>query len=171
MKKFLSLIVLLLILGSINAQKDAVLSRGNFLISAGVGIPQNGVPVELTVTYGTLDNVFGLENLHFGIEYLCSFHFFNPSSNSNLVMGAGPNFHYTLFDNFDIFAGFNAGWGLDQYIDRMSNHATPGYDVEDLFQYFVNVGIRYSFSDRIGVYAKGNYSRISFGAVGVFVKL
>jgi len=171
MKKILSLIVLFLILGNINAQNDAVLSKGHFLISAGIGIPQNGVPVELTVTYGTLDDVFGLENLHFGIEYLCSFDFFNPSSNSNLVMGAGPNFHYTLFDNFDLFAGFNAGWGLDQYIDRMSNPSTPNYDVTDLFQYFVNVGIRYSFSDRIGVYAKGNYSRISFGAVGAFVKL
>ncbi len=171
MKKLVSFMLFLLILGNIHAQNDAVLSKGNFLISAGVGIPQNGVPVELTVTYGTLDGVFGLDNLHFGIEYLCSFHFFNPNSNSNLVMGAGPNFHYTVFDHFDIFAGFNAGWGLDQYLDRMSNPSTPNYDMDDLFQYFVNVGVRYSFSDYIGVYAKGNYSKISFGAVGVFVKL
>lgn len=171
MKKILAILVIFFISGNIIAQNEAVLSKGHFIISAGVGIPQYGVPVELTVTYGTLDNLFGFQNLHFGVEYLCSFNFFNPNSNSNLVMGAGPNFHYTLFDNFDLFAGFNAGWGLDQYIDRISNPSTPNYDIDDLFQYFVNVGIRYSFSDYFGVYAKGNYSKISFGAVGAYLKL
>jgi hypothetical protein len=171
MKRLLSILVCLILINSINAQNDAVLSQGHFLISVGAGIPQStGIPVELTVTYGTLDNVFEFKNLHFGIEYLCSFNFFNPSNGSKLIMGGGPNFHYTLFDHFDLFAGFNAGWGLDQYLTKMGSTSTPNYDTDDLFQYFVNVGIRYSFNN-FGVYAKGNYSKISFGAVGVFLKL
>lgn len=170
MKRIFIILILAAFVGNSYAQNDAVLDKGHFLVSVGVGFPKDGIPGELSITYGTLDNLFGFQNLRFGVEFIGSLTFFSPNSNSNVVVGGGPNIYYTLFDHFDLFAGFNAGWSADQYIDKMGSTATPNYDASDFFHYFVNVGVRYSITDNFGIYARGNYSKISFGAAGLYLK-
>lgn len=157
MKKIATFLLVTLLIINLNAQNKGVLEKGHFLISAGTGYQTRGIPVELSVTYGTFDNVFGLPNMKFGIEAMASYNLLSITSSNALMIGVGPTLHYSLFDNFDLLAGFNAGWGLDKFIDQITGSPLrPNYDVDDLLKYFVVVGGRYSFLPNIGVFAKVN---------------
>lgn len=171
MKRILTLIILILLVGNLSAQKSGVLEKGHFLISLGTGYQTRGVPVELSVTYGTFDNVFNLPNLKFGVDILVSYNLLTGSSTNGLLIGGGPTFHYTLLNNFDVMAGFNAGWGFDKFLDNFMGYPTPpNYDVNDLFKYFVIVGGRYSFHKNVGVFAKLNVGNFSSAIGGVYFK-
>jgi len=171
MKKIATFLVLTLLFVNLNAQNDGVLEKGHFLFSLGTGYQTKGLPVQLSVTYGTFDNVFGLPNMRFGIEAMATYNLLAITSSNALMMGVGPTFHYSLFDNFDLSAGFNAGWGLDKFLDQITDTPLrPTYDVEDLLKYFVVVGVRYSFQPNIGVFAKLNLGNFSSGTAGVYIK-
>ncbi len=171
MKKITTFLIVTLIFTNLFAQNSGVLEKGHFLISVGAGYQTKGLPVELSVTYGTFDNVFGLPNMKFGIEAMGSYNLLAITSSNALMIGVGPTFHYSLLDNFDILAGFNAGWGLDKFLDQITGTPLrPTYDVDDLLKYFVVVGFRYSFQPNIGVFGKFNLGNFNSGTAGVYIK-
>lgn len=171
MKKTATFLLLSLLIINLNAQNKGVLEKGHFLISASAGYQTRGIPVELSVTYGTYDNVFGLPNMKFGLEAMASYNLLAITSSNALMIGVGPTFHYSLFDNFDLSAGFNAGWGLDKFLDQITGTPLrPNYDVDDLLKYFVVVGARYSFQPNIGVFAKFNLGNFNSGTAGFYIK-
>ena len=171
MKKIATFLLVTFIFTNLFAQNDGVLEKGHFLISAGTGYQTRGIPVELSVTYGTFDNVFGLPNMKVSIDLMVSYNLLAINSSNALMIGAGPTFHYTLFDNFDVLAGFNAGWGLDKFLDQITGTPfRPNYDVDDLLKYFVVVGARYSFLPNIGVFAQVNVGNFNSATAGAYIK-
>lgn len=146
-----------------NAQNNSVTESGMTLLSLGAGAPIMGVPFEITATYGIWDDVFDVENLHFTLENLVSFKLMAPANSNFFTVGAGASLYYTVMDDFDVFAGFIGGYGIG---------VPSSYDVffRNSFDYFINVGARYSFADFVGVYARASYSSFSFMTAGIYFK-
>jgi hypothetical protein len=163
MRKFLLISIMLLSIFKMDAQNSSVTESGMTLLSLGAGVPIYGVPFEITATYGIWDDVFDVENLHFTLENLLSFKLLAPSTSNFLTFGVGASFYYTVYDDFDVFAGFIGGYGIG---------VPSNVDVffKESFDYFINVGARYSFADFVGVYARASYSSFSFMTAGIYFK-
>lgn len=170
MKKLLLIILVLLTFTSAKAQKNGVLESGVTLFSLGVGAPYNGIPFEITATYGIFDDVFGVENLHFGLENIIAFKIMAPINSNMFTVGAGLNFYYTIFDDFDVFAGANLGLNFSPVFHMFNDSYESDFDNFFKFNVFYNVGARYTFSDFVGVYARGGYSDFSYAAAGIYFR-
>lgn len=170
MKKLLLILLVLLTFSSIKAQTNGVLESGATLWSFGAGLPYNGIPFEITATYGIFDDVFGVENLHFGLENIIAFKIMAPINSNMFTVGAGINFYYTIFDDFDVFAGANLGLDFSSIFHMFNDSYEPDFDNFFRFNTFYNVGARYTFSDFVGVYARVGYSKFSYSAAGIYFR-
>jgi hypothetical protein len=168
MKKHLLILLVLLTFSTVKAQYNGVLESGSTLWSFGIGAPYNGIPFEITSTYGIYDDVFGVDNLHFGIENLLSFKIKPTEGARMLTFGAGLNFHYTIFDDFDVFAGVNLGLDFSNFYYIITD---THFEDSWRLNVFYNVGARYTFTDFVGVYLRGGYSNFSYAAAGIYFRL
>ncbi len=168
MKKLFLLFIAAFLMLNVSLQAQTF-EKGDLGLNVGIGLGYRGFPVEVSATYGIVDDLFNLKGLTLSVGGYVGFSSF--SVNYWLSSYRGTRFlpavrvlaHYSFFDNFEVFAGPAAGF----YID----HSNSGYDSDNGFHIFGSVaaGAKYYFTDNFGVYAETGYS-IGYFMVGATLK-
>jgi hypothetical protein len=149
----------------LKSQTIGVVESNNTIFYLGVSLPQNGIPVEIGMTTGLMDDFLGIENFHLCLDIFFRTKFKEPTYGRVMAGGFGINLRYSLFDDFDLFFSGDIGipyapnvWLFAQNDDFIT------------LEYFLNVGVSYAFSEYFGAYAKCGYSNFGYTGAGLFVR-
>lgn len=153
MKKVYFLLLTAFLMLSLSVQSQTF-EKGDFGLNVGIGIGYRGFPIEVSGTYGIVDNLFNVDGLTMSVGGYVGF----SSWNNSILWGKGFAFlpaarvlaHYSFFDNFEVYAGPMAGFRVDSYTIFTSS-------VSVNFFAGATGGAKYYFTDNFGVYAEVGY--------------
>ena len=84
----------------------------------------------------------------------------------NIGIGARGMYHFNFARNLDVYTGLTLGW----VIQTASGYSFQAVSGNSFFLWGGNVGVRYFFSDRLGVYSELGYSGLQFISAGLTMK-
>lgn len=171
MKKMYFLLLAAFLMLNLSVQSQTF-EKGDFGLNAGIGLGYKGFPVEVSGTYGIVDDLFNVKGLTMSVGGYLGISMYNNSYIWNGYSYSGIRFipavrvlaHYTFFDKLEVFAGPAAGFVIDR--------TTSIYNSDNHFGLFGSVaaGAKYYFTEKFGVYAETGYS-IGYFMVGGTIKL
>jgi hypothetical protein len=181
--KFLVLVTLVTL--SFSAMSQSVISKGDKMLNAGLGIPyfDGFIPsLHLSGEYAAIPTgdigivSFGGEveykysvyktSYLFGKDYTYSYHSF--------FIGARAAWHLTYFDNskWDVYAGLSAGLYMystyETYNIAEEEFEREGHVSPSIGEF---VGGRMMINENMGLFAEVGYASISFARIGLTFKL
>lgn len=180
MKKVI--LVTILFCGIVFSSNSQVLTKGESAINIGIGVPDVSGTIRIPAIIGIFDigvtEKLGIGYISAGGEFAMSggkYQSFGwKETTTNFIFGGRAAYHFdfldisgnSAFDKMDIYAGFFLGVNLQKYEDEFTNSSSMNpYFKEDVF-----VGIRYSFSDAMAVYAEAGYN-IAYISGGISFRL
>ena len=168
MKKFYLLMIATLLMATTYAQ-EPIFEKGNTAINIGVGLGLRGLPLDLSVTYGIVDNLFTAKGLTLGVGGYLGFSSWKSSSfwgygGHTFFPGAKVEVHYSIVDKLDFFGGFLAGLRIDKW--DAGYWTTPGTERSYYFSTGAYVGAKYFITPNFGFYATAGYG-IAFLSGGI----
>jgi hypothetical protein len=86
---------------------------------------------------------------------------------SNIGIGARAMYHFNFARNLDTYAGITLGW-VFQTVSGNALHTVRG---NSFFLWGGNIGVRYFFTDSIGVYSELGWSGLQYVSAGLTVKM
>jgi len=93
----------------------------------------------------------------------------------NIGIGGRGMYHFNFIRNLDVYAGIVLGYVIQRasvtYGSGYSSGNAPSYKGASFFLYGGNTGIRYFFTNRIGVYAEIGYSGLQYLSGGLSIKI
>lgn len=177
MKKIITLVACLLCLASVASAQT--FSNGTQVLNAGLGVGGDyGTPIAVSYEQGVYD-IASDQSIGVGgfVGYAASSEDFlyGEFKYSNIFIAAMANYHYTGFNNWDLYGGvrlgYNAATSSTEWVDP-SNESLYG-DVYSASAggiiYTAHIGARYYFSDNFGVNAELGYGIASL-TIGVAYK-
>jgi hypothetical protein len=85
----------------------------------------------------------------------------------NIGIGARVMYHFNFARNLDTYTGLTLGW----VIQNASGRAYQPISGSSFFLWGGNIGLRYFFTDSIGVYSELGWSGLQFVSAGLTVKM
>lgn len=166
MKKVYLLMLSAFLMLSLSVQSQTF-EKGDFGLNVGVGLGYRGFPVEVSGTFGIVDDLFNVNGLTMSVGGYLGF----ASWNNSILWGKGYAIlpaarvlaHYSFFENFEVYGGPMAGLRVDSYTIFTSSTSLN-------FFAGATVGAKYYFTDNFGVYAETGYG-IGLLMVGATFKL
>ena len=157
MKKVYFLLLSAFIMLNLSVQSQTF-EKGDFGLNVGIGLGYRGFPVEVSGTYGIVDDLFHVKGLTLSVGGYLGVSMFNTSyfgvshSGVRVLPAVRVLAHYTFFDKLEVYAGPAAGFTIDR--------STSNYDSDNYFGLYGSVaaGAKYYFTDNFGVYAETGYS-------------
>jgi len=191
MKFFLILFSVLCFARILYAQKEPAFTKGNSLISAGIGIgniwktflkdaftyPPDTYKVTskgtftLVYEYGFINKLSGGIAIGYS-EVVGKFNGFGEvftETLTNFSILARANYHFGNFRRFDPYAG--AGVGYYHFNYHVNKTGIVNSKVPGSLGYSAQLGIHYYFTSQMGAYAEAGYVGGSFGQIGFTYKL
>lgn len=168
MKKIYFLLLATFLMLSVSAQSQTF-EKGDLGLNVGIGLGYRGFPVEVSATYGIVDDLFKVDGLTLSVGGYLGFSIFSVNywtysyRGTRILPAARVLAHYSFFDKLEVFAGPAAG----VYIDRSNS----GYTADNGFHIYGSIaaGAKYYFTENFGVYAETGYS-IGYFMVGATFK-
>jgi hypothetical protein len=150
---------------------------GNTLYISGAGYSTSVPPISISYEQAIVDEVLekgvigvggylGYTSYKYRADYLGVDWGWNWS---NIILGAGGNFHYPLVDNLDTYAGLLLGYN----ISTVSEYGEVGTNVASSSGGFVfsgYIGGRYYFSEKFAAFAQLGYG-VAYLTLGVSIRL
>ena len=173
MKKIYLLLLAAFLMLNVSVQSQG-LQKGDFGLNVGTGIGYKGFPLEVSGSYGIVDDLFHLDGLtlsvggYLGMSFFAGTEFYNWSwynyAGTRILPAVRVLAHYTFFDKLEVFAGPALGVTIDR--------STSFYDTDNGFYLYGSVaaGAKYYFTEKFGVYAETGYS-IGYFMAGITLKL
>jgi len=180
MKNKFFVLVTLVTLG-FSAMSQSVISKGDKMVNAGLGIPYFGgfIPsLHLSGEYAAIPTGdIGIVSFGGELEYKLSTYkgVFDDYTYHQFFVGARAAWHLTYFDNskWDAYAGLSAGlhiwtdynyeWDGNSWEENPDGHAGLGFGEF--------VGGRMMINENMGLFAEVGYASISFARIGLTFKL
>jgi opacity protein-like surface antigen len=181
MKKLLfTVIVIVVALGSAQAQVEPVFVKGDKVVNLGIGLGTyyGGYfrsvipPLAASVEYGMKDNLFDVENLNFGlggyVGFYSSRYRYLDYGYTTIVLGVRGSLHYPFVEKLDTYAGLLLGPRINIATGAYSGTyvSAPGSPLA----FDTYVGGRYYFSEKMAVFGELGYG-IAYLTLGVALKL
>ncbi len=168
MKKVYLLLLTAFLMLNLSVQSQG-LEKGDFGLNVGIGLGYRGFPIEVSGTYGIVDDLFNVDGLtlsvggYLGVSMFHTSYYWVSYSGVRVLPAVRVLAHYTFFDKLEVFAGPAAGFVIDR--------TTSNYDYDNHFGLFGSIaaGAKYYFTDNFGVYAETGYS-IGYFMVGATFK-
>jgi hypothetical protein len=92
----------------------------------------------------------------------------------NIGIGGRGMYHFNFYRNLDVYAGLVLGYVIQRatisYGSGYNSGNAPNYNGVSFFLFGVNSGVRYFFTDRIGVYGELGYSGLQYLSAGLSMK-
>jgi len=83
-------------------------------------------------------------------------------------------YHFNFYKNLDVYAGLVLGYVIQganvTYGSGYNPSNAPNYKGASFFLWGVNSGLRYFFTDNIGVYSELGYSGLLYFSAGLSMK-
>ncbi|HNX20883.1 MAG TPA: hypothetical protein PKG88_00830 [Bacteroidales bacterium] len=168
MKKVYLLLLAAFLMLNLSVQSQG-LEKGDFGLNVGIGLGYRGFPIEVSGTYGIVDDLFNVDGLtlsvggYLGVSMFHTSYYWVSYSGVRVLPAVRVLAHYTFFDKLEVFAGPAAGFVIDR--------TTSNYDSDNYFGLYGSIaaGAKYYFTDNFGVYAETGYS-IGYFMVGATFK-
>lgn len=147
MKKFFSLLTITAAMFfSTNSFAQTAVSSGDFILDAGISIPENFTtcvlpPITVSGEYILIDFA---EKFSVGVGGSASI---AKSSNFATEVCAQAAIHFSPMARLDLFAGTQEGYGF-----LFSEYSSIGYFAANIY-----TGAKYFFSDKVGTFARLEY--------------
>ena len=161
MKKILFFSLICCFLLPLRCQVLPVFESGQRIVHISAGISPSFYCFEISHTGMGFDDIFGVENLNFGLTENMGFFISNPIPTSGFShdsygfsLDALGSLHYTVADRFALMG--QAGLTLNSYEFKM-------------FGFIYNLGLEFLITEQFGVFVKGSYLKQYKGHFGLFV--
>lgn len=159
MKKFYLVMIATLLMATTLAQ-GPIFEKGNTAINIGVGLGLRGLPLDLSVTYGIVNDLFGADGLTLGIGGYLGFSSWKAGSfwgygGYTLFPGAKVEVHYSIVEKLDFFGGVLAGVRIDKWDSGYWYYQENERSV--YFSMGAYVGAKYFVTPNFGFYATAGY--------------
>jgi hypothetical protein len=92
----------------------------------------------------------------------------------NIGFGGRGMYHFNFYRNLDVYAGLSLGYvfqSANVIYSGINYDNVPTFKGEPFFLFGVNSGIRYFFTDRIGIFSELGYSDLQYLNVGLTIKI
>jgi hypothetical protein len=153
----------------LNLGKGSALTKGTSVLDFGIGFNYYGIPIHAAgeklvvdnISVGAYANYMNFNNIGFiGSTY--SYHL--------LYLGVKGNYYFNQLlgygsKKYHLYAGLNIGYA--KLIT--SDNSFSGYNSRPFLG--GQIGVRYFFNKKFGVFAEGDYSGIGGGTIGLSIKL
>jgi hypothetical protein len=192
MRKLLfTVFVIIIALGSSQAQVEPVFRKGDKVLNLGIGLGSTFYtgtyyrttipPLSASLEYGMVDNFLDVENLSVGLggyigfsSYRWRYSFLNLDygwNYTNIILGARGSVHYPFIERLDTYAGLILGPRIvisTEYGDHTGGLGSSAQGSG--LAYSTYIGGRYFFRENLAVFGELGYG-ISYLTLGVALKL
>ncbi len=163
---------------TVSAQEN-VFTKGTHIASLGIGLPilsstyrSTIPPVSASYEMGIVDfgrpgsiGVGGYMGF-WGYKYKSSYEGHSSYRYFNTLIGVRGAYHFTIIDNWEVYAGAVLGLDLSSHRFKNIDGQTVSGDTHLGFGYQAFAGTRYMFTPSLGAYAEFGYG-ISYGSIGI----
>lgn len=172
MKKIYSLLLIAFLMLTVSLEAQTF-QKGDLGLNVGIGLGYRGFPIEVSATYGIVDDLFNVDGLtmsvggYLGLSFFAGTEFYNWTwhtyAGTRILPAVRVLAHYTFFDKLEVFAGPALGVTLNR------SSSFFGYDEGFNVYGSIAAGAKYYFTENFGVYAETGYS-IGYFMVGATFK-
>lgn len=162
-KKIIGALVVIMAMFSLNAKAQNVMEKGSNILTVGVGITNNRIPLSVAFDHGIVGNLFDSPNATLSLGGMLGTSF--GKGYNGLFVGPRVGLHYHFIPQLDTYFALMLGLEAGKYSSKeVSTNWHTG------FGWGTHVGARYMFTPKVGAFLELGYG-YSFANIGLAFKL
>lgn len=162
-KRIIVALVAMMAMFGVNAKAQNVMEKGSNILTVGVGLTDNRIPVSVAFDHGIVSNLFDSPDAALSLGGMLGTTF--GKGYNGLIVGPRLGFHYHFIPQLDTYVAIMLGLEAGKYSD---NHVSTEWHTG--FNWGTHVGTRYMFTPKVGGFLELGYG-YSFANIGLAFKI
>lgn len=162
-KKIIGALVAIIAMFGMSANAQNVMDKGSSIVTVGVGITNNRIPLSVAYDHGVVGNLFGSPNASLSLGGMLGTSF--GKGYNGLFVGPRAGLHYHFIPQLDTYVALMLGLSAGKVNSNgtSSEWSTgPGWGT--------HLGARYMFTSNVGAFLELGYG-YSFANIGIAFRL